>query len=170
MPKVKPRARPTNEQMANSLALLAAKLPRTLRALDSAPKLTSSESSALGVLVHAGAMNLGKLAEYEQVTPASTSRTIGVLEKRGLVSRTRDKVDGRGSVVQSTARGTRMFNEGHNRKLAPLVEWIDQLPANDRARLLDVLDLLEAVAAFGSPKDPVIDPTQAGTSMSATTD
>ncbi len=152
MPKVKPPARPASQKVANTLALLAAKLPRTLRAMDAAPKLTISESSALGVLVHAGAINLGKLAEHEQVTPASISRTIKVLEKRGLISRARDKADGRGSVVQSTALGTRVFKEGHNRKLAPLVEWIDQLPASDRARLLDVLDLLEAVAAFGSPK------------------
>ena len=152
MPKVKPHARPSSQKMANTLALLAVKLPRTLRAMDAAPKLTIAESSALGVLVHAGAMNLGRLAEYEQVTPASISRTIGVLEQRGLVSRTRDEADGRGSVVQCTTLGTRVFKEGHSRKLAPLVEWIDRLPASDRARLLDVLDLLEAAAAFGSPK------------------
>lgn len=138
--------------MADTLALLAVKLPRTLRAIDATPKLTPSESSALAVLIHAGAMNLGKLAEYEQVTPASISRTIGVLEARSLVSRTRDKADGRGSVVQSTALGTRLFKEGHKRKLAPLVEWIEQLPAHDKARLLDVMDLLEAAAAFGSAK------------------
>jgi DNA-binding MarR family transcriptional regulator len=146
MPQVKPHARPSSQKIANTLALLATKLPRTLRAMDAAPKLTISESSALGVLVHAGAMNLGKLAEYEQVTPASISRTIKVLEKRGLASRTRDEADGRGSVVQSTALGTRVFKEGHKRKLAPLVEWADQLPSKDRARLHGVLDLLDAAA------------------------
>lgn len=149
MPSVKPHARPSSQEVANTLALLAVKLPRRLRAMDAAPELTISESSALGVLVHAGAINLGKLAEYEQVTAASISRTIGVLEKRGLVSRARDEADGRGSVVKSTALGTRVFKEGHNRKLAPLVEWIDQLSASDRARLLDVLDLLEAAADLG---------------------
>lgn len=152
MPKVKPHARPSSQEVANALVLLAVKLPRTLRAMDAAPKLTVSESSALAVLVHAGAMNLGKLAEYEQVTPASISRTIKVLEKRGLVSRTRDKADGRGSIVQSTALGTRVFNAGHSRKLAPLVEWIDQLSASDSARLLDVLDLLEAAVVLRPPK------------------
>lgn len=146
MPDVKSHARPSSQKAANALALLAAKLPRMLRAMDPAPKLTSSESSALGVLVHAGAMNLGKLAEFEQVTPASMSRTIKVMEKRRLVSRAKDKADGRGSIIQSTARGKRVFNEGHKRKLAPLVEWIDQLPASDRTRLHGVLDLLEAAA------------------------
>ena len=155
MPKVKPHARPSTQEVADTLALLAVKLPRKLRALDEAPKLTSSASSALGVLIHAGAMNLGKLAEYEQVTPASISKTIGVLEKRAFVSRTRDEADGRGSVVQSTPLGTRVFREGHKRKLAPLVEWIDQLPASDRARLLDVLDLLEAAAVLRSPKSKI---------------
>lgn len=155
MSKVKPLARRLSEELADTLALLAIRLPRTLRAMDTTPKLTSSESSALGVLVHAGAMNLGRLAEYEQVTAASISRTSKVLEKRGLLSRTRDEDDGRGAVVQSTALGTRVFNEGHNRKLAPLVGWIEQLPASDRARLLAVLDLLEAAAVLGSPKSTV---------------
>ncbi len=155
MAKVKPQANPSSQEVANTLALLAIKLPRTLRAMDAAPKLTISGSSALGVLVHARAMNLGKLAEYEQVTPASISRTIKVLEKRGLVSRTRDEADGRGSVVQATTSGTRVFKEGHNRKLAPLVKWIDQLPASDRARLLDVLDLLEAAAVLRLPQSKI---------------
>lgn len=149
MLKVKPDTRPSSQEVANALALLAVKLPRTLRAMDPAPKLTISGASALGVLIHGGAMNLGKLADYEQVTPASISRTVGVLEKLGFVSRTRDEADGRGSIVQSTALGTRLFKQGHKRKLAPLVEWIDQLPASDRARLLDVLDLLDAAAVLG---------------------
>lgn len=152
MPKVKSHAGTSNQDIANTLALLAVKLPRTLRAMDATPKLTSSESSAVGVLAHAGAMNLGKLAEYEQVTPASISRTIKVLEKRGLVSRTRDEADGRGSVVHSTALGMRVFKEGHKRKLAPLVEWLDHLPASDRTRLLDVLDLLESAAVLRTTK------------------
>lgn len=152
MPDVKPRARPSSQEAANTLALLAVKLPRTLRAMDTAPKLTISEASALGVLVHAGAISLGKLAEYEHVTPASISRTIAVLEKRGLVSRAADKADGRGSVVQSTKLGTQVFKEGHNRKLAPLVAWIDQLSASDKARLFDVIDLLEVVAILEPPK------------------
>lgn len=151
MPTASLNTRAPNLEMANTLALLAAKLPRTLRALDAAPKLTICESSALGVLVYAGAMNLGKLAEYEQVTPASISRTIKVLEKRSLVSRTRDEADGRGSVVRSTALGARTFKAGHKRRLAPLVDWVDQLPASDRARLIDVIDLLEAAAVLGSP-------------------
>ena len=149
MPNVKPRARPSNREVANTLALLAIKLPRTLRALDPAPKLSLAESSALGVLLHAGAINLGKLAEYEQLTPASISRTVVVLEKRGLVSRARDEADGRGSVVQATALGTRVFREGHARKLAPLVDWIEQLTDRDRVRLIDVLDLLDAAGILG---------------------
>ena len=146
MAKVKPQASASSEKIANALVLLAVRLPRALRARDAAPKLTSAESSALGVLINGGPMNLGKLAEYEQVTPASTSRTIGMLEKRKLVSRTKDEADARGSVVQPTALGVRVFSEGHKRRLAPLVEWIDQLPESDRIRLLSVFDLLEAAA------------------------
>ena len=146
-----PREHPSSLEMANTLATLAAKLPRTLRAKDAAPKLTIAESSALSVLIHAGAINLGKLAVYEQVTPASISRTISVLKKRGLVSRIKDKTDGRGAVVKATELGFQIFTEGHNRKLAPLVDWIEQLPGSDRTRLLEVIDILDAAGVLGSP-------------------
>lgn len=146
---------PSSLDMANSLAMLSAKLPRTLRAKDAAPKLTIAESSALSVLIHAGAINLGKLAEYEQVTPASISRTIAVLKKRGLVSKIKDKTDGRGAVVKATGLGVQIFKEGHKRKLAPLVDWIDQLPESDRTRLLGVIDILDAAGVLGSPKPKI---------------
>lgn len=146
------KERPSSLEMANTLATLSAKLPRTLRGKDSAPKLTITESSALSVLIFAGAINLGKLAAYEQVTPASISRTIAVLKKRGLVSKIKDKTDGRGAVVKATELGVQMFREGHNRKLAPLVDWIDQLPDSDRTRLLGVIDILDAAGVLGSPK------------------
>lgn len=152
MSKVKPNTSASSKAVANALALLAIKLPRTLRAMDVAPTLTKSASSALGVLIHAGPINLGRLAEYEHVTAASISRTIAVLEQRGLVARIKDQADGRASVIQSTALGTRLFKEGHDRKLAPLVAWVDQLTASDRTRLLDVLDLLEAAAVLAVPR------------------
>lgn len=147
-----PKEHPSSLDMANSLAMLSAKLPRTLRAKDAAPKLTIAESSALGVLINAGAINLGKLAEYEQVTPASISRTIAILEKRGLVSKIKDKTDGRGAVVIATKLGAHIFKEGHNRKLAPLVDWINHLPENDKTRLLGVIDILDAAGVLGTPK------------------
>ena len=141
-----------SEEMANVLALLAARLPRTLRAGDVSPRLTPTEASALAVLVHGGAMNLGALAEHEQVTPASISRTISILEKRGLVSKAKDATDGRGSIILATKLGTRMFKQAHARRLAPLVAWVDQLTVDEQAKLASAAHLLEAAALLESPK------------------
>ncbi|MEJ7808207.1 MAG: MarR family transcriptional regulator [Telluria sp.] len=151
MTKVKPNVTVSSIAVANTLATLAMRLPRTLRALDVAPTLSLSAASALGVLIHAGPLNLGKLAQYEQVTAASISKTITLLEQRGLVSRTPDQADGRAFLIQSTVLGKRLFKEGHERKLAPLVAWVEQLPEHDRRRLIDVLALLDSAAVLISP-------------------
>ncbi|HET7306224.1 MAG TPA: MarR family transcriptional regulator [Gammaproteobacteria bacterium] len=150
MQKVNTRPEPSSEHVANALAMLAAQLPRVLRARDSKPQLMPAELSALAVLVHGGAMNLKELARHEQVTPASISRTARVLEAKKLISRQKDKLDARGSIVQPTREGARVFHEGHARKLAPLVQWIDQLPPVSRQRLGSVVDILEAVALLDS--------------------
>lgn len=150
MQKVNAQPEPSSEHVANVLTTLAAQLPRVLRARDLKPKLTPSESSALAVLIYGGAMNLKELARHEQVTPASISRTARVLEGKGLISRQKDKLDARGSIVQPTRKGERTFHEGRARKLAPLVHWIDQLPPASRQRLASVVDVLEAAALLDS--------------------
>lgn len=146
MRKVNTRSEPSSEHIASVLAMLAVQLPRVLRARDSNPQLTPAESSALSVLIYGGPMNLKELARHEQVTPASISRTARVLEGKGLISRQRDEVDARGSIVQPTRKGEHIFHKGHARKLAPIVQWVDQLPSSGRRRLASVIDILEAAA------------------------
>ncbi|MGA7296868.1 MAG: MarR family transcriptional regulator [Rhodanobacteraceae bacterium] len=150
MQKVNTRSEPSSEHIANVLVMLAAQLPRALRARDSNPKLTPAESSALAVLIYGGAMNLKDLARNEQVTPASISRTARVLEGKGYISRQKDEVDARGSIVQPTRKGRQIFHEGRARKLAPLVHWIDQLPSASRHRLGSAVDILEAASLLDS--------------------
>lgn len=152
MQKINTRSEPSSERVANALAMLAAQLPRVLRTRDPNPKLTRAESSALAVLIYGGAMSLKELARREQVTPASISRTARVLVTKELISRRKDEVDARGSIVQPTREGERIFHEGHARRLVPLVYWIDQLPPASRKRLANVLDILEAAALLDSEK------------------
>lgn len=146
----KVNTRPSSEHIANVLAILAAQLPRVLQAMDSKPQLTRAESSALAVLIYGGAMNLKELAHHERVTPASISRTARVLVEKGLVSRRKDEMDARGSIVQVSSKGKRIFHEEHARKLTPLVHWVDQLPPASRQKLASVVDILGAASRLDS--------------------
>ena len=137
-----------DRRLADALVMVAVKLPRVLRALDPAPALTSTEASALAVLVHGGAMPIGELARHEQVKAPSMTRTVGKLERRGLVERAPSESDGRAWVLSATAAGRKLLQAGHDRRIKPLVAWLGALDPRGRARLLAALPVLESVAVL----------------------
>lgn len=142
----------TDRDMADQLVLAGVRLVRTLRALDTRPRLTPTEASALAVLVHGGAMGLGTLAMHEGVRPPSMTRTVGVLEARGYVRRAPDPNDGRGVVLSVTPEGRRVFRAGHRRLMAPLIRHLHALPPDARRRLEQALPtLLELPARLLDP-------------------
>ncbi|GAB1406553.1 MarR family transcriptional regulator [Thermomonas brevis] len=137
--------------LADALVLAAVRLPRVLRALDQAPALSATEASALGVLVHGGAMNIGELARHEQVRPPSMTRTVAQLEARGLVERTPSASDGRAWLIAVTAAGRTLFRDGHRRRIAPLVQWLAALDRGNKAQLLAALPALQAMSMLETP-------------------
>lgn len=142
-----------DRDLADALALVAVKLPRVLRALDEARMLTSTEASALAVLVYGGTMNIGELARHEQVKPPSMTRTVTKLEERKLVKRIRDERDGRGWVVEVTPAGRKLLNEGHVRRLRPLVVWLEKLEPERKKQLLGALPVLMAMSNLEMGRD-----------------
>lgn len=134
--------------LADALTLAAIKLPRVLRALDEAPALTSTEASALAVLVYGGPMNIGTLARHEQVKPPSMTRTVTNLEKRSLVRRVSDETDGRGWVVEATATGRKLLSIGHDRRLRPLISWLGNLQPDQKKQLVRALPMLQAMSTL----------------------
>jgi DNA-binding MarR family transcriptional regulator len=139
--------------IAETLVMTAVKLPRVLRALDETPRLTSTEASALAVLVHGGPMNIGSLARFEQVRAPSMTRTISNLEDRRLVERTPDPSDARGWIVQVTPQGKKLFVQGHERKIAPLRRWLDDLSRDDFQKLVRALPVIQAMGELTKPRD-----------------
>ncbi|TKS53571.1 MarR family transcriptional regulator [Luteimonas yindakuii] len=133
-------------RLADALVMVAVRLPRVLRALDEAPQLSASEASALAVLVHGGAMNIGTLARHEAVRPPSMTRTVTRMEEKRLVRRRPDPLDGRGWVIEASARGRRLLLEGHARKLEPLVAWLHGLDDGQKQQLMDALPVLQAMS------------------------
>src|SRR5205085_1594315 len=87
---------------------------------DPASGLGAPALSALSVVVFAGPINLGRLAEAERVRPPTMTRTVQGLERAGLVRRVVDSDDRRVVYVTATPRGKRVLDEARRRRVARL--------------------------------------------------
>jgi DNA-binding MarR family transcriptional regulator len=107
---------------------------------------TPSQVSALATLDQRGPMRLGELARAECIAPPTLTKIVANLEAVGLVERTTDPEDRRSSVVQITRAGRSAFTRIRNERNAFLAERISRLPAADRARLADAIELITRLA------------------------
>src|SRR5436853_5540413 len=117
MTVVKPKSEGHSEllETADRLHSAAIHLLRRLRVGDRESGIGPAQLSALSVLVFGGPRSLGELADAEQVRPPTLSRIVSGLERAGLVRRleTQDK---RRVLLEATARGTRILQEGRGRR------------------------------------------------------
>ena len=132
------------EEMAARLRLSNTRLHRALRR-EAHSDLTPSQMSALATIDRLGPLTLGALAEHEGVAPPSITKIIAVLEDNGLVSRTADPADRRVTYAAATRKGTELVTESRRRKTAWLTERLRQLTSEERRRLADALEVLEAL-------------------------
>jgi len=84
-------------------------------------ELSTFQSLALAAIVDRGAVRLGSLADALGTTDATASRTVDVLELRGLAARGPDLGDGRGVVVQPSTAGRNEVRR-RRRRLSRLAE------------------------------------------------
>ncbi|HKO13899.1 MAG TPA: MarR family transcriptional regulator [Acidobacteriaceae bacterium] len=132
--------------IADRLHSVAIHLLRRLRREDEASALSAPQLSALSVIVFGGPVTLGALAAAEQVRPPTITKLVAGLEEAGLVARERDPADARVTRVRATARGTRLLQEGRERRVAALAASLRALPAADRKMVLRALPILETLA------------------------
>lgn len=136
-------SRPTPVQLADRLHSAAIHLLRRVRREDVTSGLPAPQLSALSVIVFAGPIALGALAEAEQVRPPTMTRVVAELERRGLVSRETGSDDRRVTRVTATAQGTHLLQEGRRRRVASLANALAQLTQADRALLGRALPIVE---------------------------
>ncbi|MGI8497870.1 MAG: MarR family winged helix-turn-helix transcriptional regulator [Gemmatimonadaceae bacterium] len=148
------RPAPDAEAVANRLHSAAIHLLRRLRVHDEATGLGAPALSALSVIVFAGPISLGDLADAEQVRPPTITRLVAGLEADGLVARRLDATDRRVQRVHATARGRRVLEAGRARRVASLARHIRTLPAPDRAVLEKAAHLLETMLGNRHPGQP----------------
>jgi DNA-binding MarR family transcriptional regulator len=110
-------------------------LLRHARVADVEMDLDGPRASALSVLVFAGAMPLGRLAELEQVSPPAITKTVTALETAGLAVRERSKDDRRVVLVRATDAGRALLLRGRDARVKRVTELLGDLPERDRRTL-----------------------------------
>lgn len=139
------QAEPSTSEAAAALRLAVARLARVLRQ-QAEPGLTLSQLSALSTVERAGPLSLGALADEEGVTAPTITRIVAKLDEDGLVARTHDPGDRRSTRVAITPAGRALLRARRRQRTAWLVARMDELTPADRARLLDALPVLQALA------------------------
>lgn len=132
--------------MADRLHSAAIHLLRRLRRVDQVEDIGPARLSALSVIVFAGPVTLGALAEAEQVTPATMSRVVTGLEDMGLAARRPDPRDRRVAWIEATAKGRRLLQRGRDRRVQRLRERLESLGEEDLALLAKASEMLDKLA------------------------
>ena len=145
------RARRTADRLHSA----AIHLLRRLRREDVASGLSGTRLSALSVIVFAGPVTLGELADAEQVRRPTMSRLVAALEELGLVTREPNPADGRAPLLRATPAGVRLLHEGRARRTATLARDLESLPAADLTTLEAAAEILDRLAR--SPSTPSSD-------------
>jgi DNA-binding MarR family transcriptional regulator len=133
-------------EAAARLRVAITRLQRQLRQ-QSVGDLTLSQWSALVTIELHSKLRIGDLAEREGVSPPTATRLVASLEERGLVERETDSADRRSSYVSVTLAGSEQLAWARRVRTAKLAQRLATLCDADVERLLDVLPLLEALAA-----------------------
>ena len=125
---------PDVAQTAADLRLVLGRLVRRLRTVQSST-LTASQMSALANLEEHGPLRLRDLARHEGVRPPTATRMVDPLEERGLVLRSPDPDDARGTVVAITDEGRAVLRQVRDDRTAEVAAALARLPA-DRVEVL----------------------------------
>lgn len=131
---------------AARLRLAIARLSRQLRQ-QNVGDLTLSQWSALVTVESHGRLRIGDIADREGVSAPTATRLVASLEERGLLQRETDASDRRSSHVSITDAGRGQLEEFRQASTAKLARRLSTLSQPDVSRLLDVLPLLEELAA-----------------------
>jgi DNA-binding MarR family transcriptional regulator len=132
------------EEIASRLHSAAIHLLRRLRIRDQASGIGPAQLSALSVLVFGGPRSLGELAGAEQVKPPTMSRIVSGLEREGLLRRKKTE-DKRRMLLEATAKGHTVLQEGRKRRVESLAVAVGSLAPEETTDLERLAHLLERV-------------------------
>lgn len=137
--------------VADRLHSAAIHLLRKVRREDTHSGLSAARLSALSVIVYAGPLTVGRLAEAEQVRSPTMTQIVDHLVAEGLAEREAVPADARRTLVRATPAGADLMTEGRRRRVASLARDLECLSPEDLATLDRAADLLEAIVGRHRP-------------------
>jgi DNA-binding MarR family transcriptional regulator len=132
----------TDTDLAGRLRLAIVRTARRLRQ-EAGTDLSPTLTAALATIERHGPLSPSRLSELERVQRPTATRTVANLEERGLVVRSADPVDGRGTLVAVSAAGRTLLKSVRGRKNAYLARRLRDLPADEVADLERAAEILE---------------------------
>ena len=134
--------KPEAVTVADRLHSAAIHLLRRVRKQDIATGEGPARLSALSVLVFGGPKTLKELAAAEQVKAPTMSRMVAGLERSDLVEITEDPADARRKRIVATRKGTRLLQQGRERRIADLAAQLERLTAEELSRVGEAVEIL----------------------------
>ena len=131
-------------ETANLLHSAALRLLRRARLADGVLDLDGPRASLLSVLVFAGPLQIGRLAELEQVSPPAITKTVAALESAGLAIRTRSPSDRRAVLVDATPAGRLLLERGRAARVSAVAALLDDASEADLSILRRAATLIAA--------------------------
>jgi DNA-binding MarR family transcriptional regulator len=107
--------------------------------------LTPTSVAALATIERHGPMTPSEIAAIERVKRPTITRTLGCLEREGLIDRAPDPTDGRSALVAVNGAGRERLRRLRKRKNAYLARRMREMPAADVAVLERAAQILEGM-------------------------
>jgi DNA-binding MarR family transcriptional regulator len=143
-------AKAPDTSLTDSAARLRMAIVRTARRLrqeaaSEASGLTPTSTAALATIDRHGPLTPSELAEIERVKRPTVTRTLGCLDREGLIERTPDPADGRSALVSVNVAGRERLRRLRGRKNAYLARRMKRLSDADVATLERAAEILEGM-------------------------
>ncbi|MBZ5737000.1 MarR family winged helix-turn-helix transcriptional regulator [Nocardioides mangrovi] len=118
--------------------------------------LSLGHVAVLGRVLVDGPLTPGEIGAQLAMTPQSLTRPLASLESHGLVRRTPDPADGRGSLIDATDAGRRAMRD----EMAPRDRWLTEAvnavcTVEEQELLARAAEVMLRVAAYGDRVVPV---------------
>jgi DNA-binding MarR family transcriptional regulator len=107
--------------------------------------LTPTSTAALATIERHGPLTPSELAELERVKRPTVTRTLGCLDREGLIERAADPDDGRSALVSLNASGRERLRRLRGRKNAYLTRRMRNLRDEDVETLERAAEILEGI-------------------------
>jgi DNA-binding MarR family transcriptional regulator len=137
-----------DNSLTDSAAKLRMAIVRTARVLRQegaaeASGLTPTSTAALATIERHGPLTPSELARIERVKRPTITRTLGCLEREGLIERTADPTDRRSALVTINGAGRERLRRLRGRKNAYLARRMRDLSAADVETLERAAEILD---------------------------